>query len=153
MSNKLAMSNTNTRHPGSPAPEEGAKPHLYRCPSLTESAFTLIELLVTMTIIGILALVAIPQYRAYRQRAYDVLARSTLQAVSLGEEAYFVDQERYLSCSNSSCLNLPGMATVPNGVEVTVNATDDTYQATSSHQKGTGRSFEWSSENGGLIQR
>ena len=78
-----------------------------------EKGFTLIELLVVIAIIGILAAIAIPEYQAYKRRAYDSLALADLRAGVVSQEAYFVDSETYFPCSSAAdCeANLPGLKT------------------------------------------
>ncbi|MBI5814138.1 MAG: pilin [Nitrospinae bacterium] len=43
-----------------------------------DSGFTLVELLITVSIIGILSVIAIPQFNSYRQRVYDTTAKSDM---------------------------------------------------------------------------
>lgn len=60
-----------------------------------EKGFTLIELLIVVAIIGILAAIAIPQFAAYRQRAYNSAAQSDLRNFKTAMEAYYVDNQAY----------------------------------------------------------
>ncbi len=92
--------------------------HFNSLPSLqkAEPGFTLIELLVVIAIIGILSATAIPQYAAYKKRAFDARAKTDLANVAIAEEAYFTDAEKYLSCSNNSCANIPGVSRLSKGV-------------------------------------
>ena len=57
--------------------------------------FTLIELLIVVAIIGILAAIAIPQFAAYRQKAYNSAANSDLKNVKTGMEAFMADNQAY----------------------------------------------------------
>jgi len=57
--------------------------------------FTLIELLIVVAIIGILAAIAIPQFAAYRQKAYNSAANSDLKNLKTGMEAYMADNQAY----------------------------------------------------------
>jgi len=59
------------------------------------AGFTLIELLVVITIIGILAAVAIPQFGGYRRKGYDADAQANARNMALAQEAYFVDNNTY----------------------------------------------------------
>lgn len=114
------------------------------------SGFTLIELLVVMAIISILASISIPQFSAYRKRGFDTRAVSDLRNIATAEEAFFMDAEKYLSCSNQSCTSLPGVPAISKGVEVQIAARDLGFIGTARHPQGTGRTFRWDSERGGL---
>jgi type IV pilus assembly protein PilA len=57
--------------------------------------FTLIELLIVVAIIGILAAIAIPQFAAYRSKAYNSAANADLKNMKTGMEAYMADNQEY----------------------------------------------------------
>jgi prepilin-type N-terminal cleavage/methylation domain-containing protein len=60
-----------------------------------EKGFTLIELLIVVAIIGILAAIAIPQFAAYRQRAFNSAAQSDLRNFKTTMEADFAENQAY----------------------------------------------------------
>jgi type IV pilus assembly protein PilA len=57
----------------------------------SNKGFTLIELLIVVAIIGILAAIAIPQFSAYRQKAYNASANSDVKNIKTGMEAFLAD--------------------------------------------------------------
>jgi type IV pilus assembly protein PilA len=57
--------------------------------------FTLIELLIVVAIIGILTAISIPQFAAYRARAYNSAAHTDLRAIKLHMEYYYADIHAY----------------------------------------------------------
>jgi prepilin-type N-terminal cleavage/methylation domain-containing protein len=61
----------------------------------SSKGFTLIELLIVVAIIGILAAIAIPQFSAYRAKAYNAAANSDLKNLKTGMEAYMADNQVY----------------------------------------------------------
>lgn len=61
----------------------------------TTAGFTLIELLIVVAIIGILAAIAIPQFSAYRAKAYNGAAISDLKNAKTGLEVYFTENHAY----------------------------------------------------------
>jgi len=61
----------------------------------SSKGFTLIELLIVVAIIGILAAIAIPQFAAYREKAYNSAANSDLKNMKTGMEAYMADNQEY----------------------------------------------------------
>lgn len=55
--------------------------------------FTLIELMIVVSIIGILALIAIPNFQNLRQKAYDASALSAGRSAKLAQEIYYQDHQ------------------------------------------------------------
>ena len=61
----------------------------------SQKGFTLIELLIVVAIIGILAAIAIPQFAAYRQKAYNSAAQSDLKNTKTALESAYADNMNY----------------------------------------------------------
>ena len=57
--------------------------------------FTLIELLIVVAIIGILAAIAIPQFSAYRMKAFNSAAASDLRNLKTALESSYTDAQEY----------------------------------------------------------
>ncbi len=67
--------------------------------------FTLIELMIVVAIIGILAAIAIPQFAAYRMRAFNASAESDVRNVKTAEEVLMGDHQHYGSTQKSTKLD------------------------------------------------
>ncbi len=89
-----------------------------------QKGFTLIELMIVIAIIGILAAIAIPQFSAYRVRAYNSAAKSDLKAMQTTFEVFFNDFENYpnaLLVANGG----PGAIVFTDGTDsITFNTSD-----------------------------
>ena len=60
----------------------------------TQSGFTLIELPIVMTIISILALIAIPSFTAAVQHAREAVLREDLQTMRMAIDSYTMDKQK-----------------------------------------------------------
>ena len=75
----------------------------------------MIELLVVISIIGVLAAIAIPQFMGRQGKAYDARVIEDARNAAAAEEAYFDDNTAYYS---GPCSGMPGMS-VSAGVSCT----------------------------------
>jgi len=113
-----------------------------------EKGFTLIELLVVIAIIGILAAIAIPQFAAYRRRAYESDVKANLKNAATAQEAYFVDNDAYQSGAMSNS-NPPGFNM---STQVTMNAATGTgtFILTGTHANCSGVTWTYESASGAI---
>lgn len=124
--------------------------YIERKKSDNHSGFTLLELLVTLGIISVLSAIAIPRYNDYRKKAYDMRAQVDLRNVALAEEAFYLDNEAYLDCQDSTCHALPGVARLSVGTTLQIISTATGFTGTSTHPKGSSKVFKWDTSLGGL---
>ena len=96
--------------------------------------FTLIELLIVVTILGLLAAIAIPRFATVKQKANVATMQTALKNLGQAEETYFSDRGMYTA-------NLDSLNFVPSG-ELTltvVEATNTGWSATITHPQAVPR--------------
>jgi type IV pilus assembly protein PilA len=111
----------------------------------TNAGFTLLELLVVVSIIGIMASIAIPQYASYRARGFDAIVESQVRHVATGQEAFYAGNSRYTDDVN----DLEGMV-IDEGVTISLSAGNSgdlmsSFKIHGSHDQAS-HEYDWVSD-------
>lgn len=86
-------------------------------PTQRSHGFTLIELMIVVSIVGLLASLAIPQYEMMILRAKRAEVRMNLEGIRVVENGYHAEWDVYTSCAQSPA-SLPGRRAVPFGATI-----------------------------------
>ena len=108
---------------------------------------TLIELLVVMMIIGILAAIAIPSYRAYIMRSQRSDAKDALLALATQQEKFYLQCNTYATgiaaANNCAGGNLQGAVASKNGwYNLAIDVANVTSYTISAAAAAGGRQFQ-----------
>lgn len=75
---------------------------------MRDNGFSLIELMVVVLIIGVLAVIAIPNFLGQRSKAIQSELKTTMGAILTAEKSYFADRNAYTDNLNLVGLTMEG---------------------------------------------
>lgn len=115
----------------------------------SQAGFTLLELLIVIVIIGILALLIIPNITSAPKKARDTQRKTDLKAIQKGLEEYYVSNSAYpAALTDLTGTNPPIIKTIPTDPK---NSGDLVYTYTPTASGGTNTTYTLKGclENGG----
>lgn len=107
--------------------------------SRAQSGMTLVELIVVVTIVGILAAIAVPSYRGYVLRVTRTDAKTALTGAAQTLERCFTRENAYnkAACTLAVPFNAPaGSADASRTYSITADITENDFTLTATPQNG-----------------
>ena len=107
-----------------------------------DQGFTLIELLIVISIIGILAAIAIPQLSAYKQRTYNSDTQAILHNLYLSCKAYWKDNDASSACATTDITSTVYGFTASPEMTITIGTgTEEDFAATAANANVPGVTY------------
>ena len=99
--------------------------------------FTLIELMVSVAIIGILAMIALPNVRGVRRRAFDSTAQAAGNQFQVAQGVHLSTVDRYASTLSELLTVDKNLLDTPGITYIWVDVNDSGYTMNVKHYDGT----------------
>lgn len=114
-----------------------------------EAGFTLLELLMVVVVIGVLAMIAMSQFSAYRRRGFEAQLQTDLKNAAIAQEAYFSQNHTYKSGSLSgTTLSGYNRSTQITGMNAVTGA--NTFVLTATHANCSSVPWSYDSATGAI---
>ena len=112
-----------------------------------KKGFTLIELMVVVAILGVLVVIALPQFAKYRRNAQNAAAKACLNQIASAQENYYLLNNTYASSMVSLSQYYMPEATMSARI---LSGDNNSWSAIANHQSSTD-TFTYTSNGGGLL--